>query len=219
MTTLTRAGMLIQIQADTGRSAAAQVTAMGLAIDSAIRFYQPKRFWFNETRSATFNTVAGTDFYAFNTATTTGAIPYEFYKIDGLWITFGTGDVEELDQADYSDFEEAADSQTTNNKPSQWAYVAKGIRFDYAPDAVYAVRIAGHYKLAAPASDAEADNPWMTEAYDLIMARTKGMLYANRWEDYVAATAQQQLEALALRALQDATVDKLRTGFVTPTDF
>lgn len=219
MTTLTRTGMLAQIQSDTQRTSAASVTAMGLAIDAAIRHYQPRRFWFNETRAATFNTVVGTGVYTFNTATTTGAIAYEFYKIDGVWMTFGAGDVRELDEENYANLEQEADNQISNGQPTAYGYINRALRFDYAPDAIYAVRIAGHLKLAAPASDSEADNPWMTEAYDLIMCRAKAELYAHRWEDPGNAALMVQAEQSALRSLQDATVDKLRTGYVTPTEF
>lgn len=218
-TTYTLAGMLSHIQSDTGRTAAAQVTAMRMAIERAIGFYQKRSFWFNETRSATFSTVVGTHTYTFNTATTTGTIPYEFDRIDGCWITFATGDVRGMDHVHYDDMEQDTDNQTVNSQPTAFAYINRAIRFDYPADAIYTVRLAGHLILAGPASDSEADNPWMTEAYNLIMSRAKAELYAHRWEDYVAASAMQQAEQLALKALTDATVDKLRTGFVTPTEF
>lgn len=216
----TLADMVLEIQNDTDRTSAANRTAMLSKISAAIRHYQPKRFWFNETRAATFNTAIGTDVYTFNTATTTGTIAYEFYKIDGLWVTFAAGDVREMDVEDYSDLEAAADSQTANNQPTAYGYINRALRFDYPPDAIYAVRIAGHLKLVAPASEGEIDNPWMTEAYDLIMSRAKAELYAHRWEDPANAQLMVQAEASALRALQDATVDKVRTGYIHPqSDF
>lgn len=213
----TRGAMVAEIVADTGRSAATQQTAMISKINAAIRHYAPKRFWFNETRSATFNTVIGTDTYAFNTATTTGAIAYEFFKIDGVWVTFAAGDVREMDVEDYALLEADSDSQTANNQPTAYGYINRALRFDYAPDAIYAVRIAGHLKIAAPATDGETDNPWMTEAYDLIMCRAKAELYAHKWEDPQNAALMVQAESSALRALQEATYDKERTGYVTPS--
>lgn len=212
--------MLTEIQSDTGRTTAASVTAMRIAIESAVNHYQRiGRFWFNESRSTTFNTVVGTDTYAFNTATTAGAIAAEFDRIDGVWITFATGDVREIDPANFADFEADADSEISNGQPTQYAYVNRGIRFDRAPDAIYVARIAGHILVAFPAADGTADNPWFTEAFDLIMSRAKAYLYANRWEDYVSASTMQTAELQALAALKAATVDKLRTGFVTATEF
>lgn len=218
-TVYTLAGMLAEMQSDTGRTAAAQVLAMRRAIERAIDYHSSRSFWFNETRTATFNTVAGTDTYTFNNATQTGTIGYEFDRVDGCWITFAAGDVRQMDQVQYFDMELAADNQTANNKPTQFAVINEGIRFDYAPDGVYSVRLAGHINVAGPQSDSEANNVWMTEAYNLIMSRAKAELYAHRWEDYVAASAMQQAEQIALRSLADLTVDKLRTGFVTPTEF
>lgn len=218
-TVYTLAGMLSEIQSDTGRTAAAQVLAMRRAIERAIDFHQSRSFWFNETRTATFNTVVGTDTYTFNTASTTGTIGYEFDRIDGCWMTFGTGDVREMDQAQYFDMELDADNQIANGQPTQYTVINEGIRFDRAPDAIYSVRLAGHIVVAGPQTDTEANNPWMTEAYNLIMCRAKAELFAHRWDDYASATAMQQAEQLALRSLADTTVDKLRTGFVTPTEF
>lgn len=214
---LTLGGMLDEIQADTLRTSAAQVLAMRRAIESSVSHYQRHRFWFNESRSTTFSTVVGTDTYAFNTATTTGAIGAEFDRIDGVWIVFATGDVREMDPMDYASMEAESDSETSNNQPSAYAVVNKGIRFNYAPDAVYTVRIAGHIIVAFPAADGTADNPWFTEVFDLIMSRAKAWLYAHRWEDPANAQVMVQAEASELRAAQDATVDKLRTGYITPS--
>lgn len=218
-TVYTLGGLLTEIQDETGRTATAQVNAMRRAIEQAISVYQSVRFWFNETRSATFNTVVGTHTYTFNTATTTGTIPYEFYKIDGLWMTFATNDVRELDVEDYDDFEETTDNLTTNGQPDAYGYVNRALRFNVPPDAIYSTRLAGHLKLAGPLTDGETDNPWMTEAYPLIKSRAKAELYAHRWEDYVSASTMQQAEASALKSLQYATADKLRTGYVQPTQF
>ena len=218
-TVLTLLGMLTEIQEETGRTSTIQVNAMRRAIEQAIAFYQSNRFWFNETRSATFNTVIGTDPYTFSTATTVGTIPYEFYKIDGVWMTFATGDVRELDVMDYSYFEQDADSQTSNSQPTAYGFIKGAIRFDYAPDAIYSTRIAGHYALPGPATDNETDNPWMTEAYYLIKSRSKAELFAHRWDDYVAASAMQTAEQIELGSLRDATYDKARTGYIQATSF
>ncbi len=219
MTTYTRTGLLTQMQADMGRTSSAFQTAAGLAIDRAIVHYQGKRFWFNESRSTTFNTVAGTDTYAFNTATTTGAITAQFYKIDGVWITIAANDIRELERVDYDDVEGYWDENTTQGEPLEYAYINRGIRLWRNPDAVYSVRIAGHIKVAAPASDGETDNPWMTEAYDLIMCRAKAELYAHRLEDPGNAALMREAERDALNRLISDTYDKTAPGYLTATEF
>lgn len=214
MTTL--AIMLAEIQADTGRSATAQVTAMRNKIAAAIRHYQPRRFYFNESRSVTFNTVAGTDTYDFGTGQ---EITTEFYRIDGVFITIAAGDVRELTRRNYTDIEVLAGVDTTTGKPSDYAYINKALRFWRSPDDSYSTRVVGHVKVAAPAADDTADNPWMVEAYDLIMARAKAELYAHKWEDPNNAALMVQAEASALRALQSATDDRVQTGYLEATEF
>lgn len=206
----TKAIMIAEIESDTERS---DTVAIGLKIDAAIRQYQPRRFWFNESRSVTFNTVAGTDLYTFATIGT------EFYQVDEVFATIGTDDVRELARMNYADLEFLAGNNTDQGEPEDYCYINKAIRLWRNPDAIYSIRVVGHVKAAAPASDAEADNVWMTEAYDLIMSRAKAELYAHRWEDPANAALMQQAEASALRRLQSATMDKTQTGYLEATDF
>ena len=208
MTTL--AIMLAEIQADTERTSTSDVTAMRSKIVAAIRQYQPKRFWFNESRSVTFNTVASTVEYSFTTIGT------EFYQIDGAFLTDGS-DVIEVERVNYTEIENATAS--TSTAPYAYAYVAKTLRLYPSPDAIYPVRLTGHIKIAAPAADGEADNIWMTEAYDLIMCRAKAELYAHRWEDAANAQIMRAAEGDALRRLLSATDGKVSLGHLEATDF
>ena len=211
MTTL--AIMLAEIQADTERDSTADVTAMRNKIAAAVRHYQPRRFWFNESRSVTFNTVADTDTYSFATIGT------EFYRVDGVFVTISAGDVRELDRRSYTDLETLAGNNTDTGEPSDYAYINKAIRLWRNPDATYAASVVGHIKIAPPASDDEASNPWMVEAYDLIMCRAKAELYAHRWEDPGNAALMAQAEASALKPLLSATDDKVETGYLEATEF
>lgn len=206
----TRGTMISEIASDTERS---DTTAITAKINAAIRHYSPRRFWFNESRTVTFNTAAGTDFYTFATIGT------EFYRVDSVQVTISAGDVRFLDRVNYVDLEAIANNNTDRSKPEEYAYIAKGIRLWRNPDAIYSTRLTGHVKIAAPATDGEADNVWMTEAYDLIMSRAKAELYAHRWEDPNNAAVMQQAEASALRRLQSATMDKTETGYLAATEF
>lgn len=206
----TKTIMLAEMADDMERTDA---TAFGKKIDAAIRHYQPRRFWFNESRAVTFNTVASTDVYTFATIGT------EFYKIDGVFMTIAAGDVREMDRVDYSYLEATADEETDTGEPTVYAYINKAIRFWRNPDAIYSTRVVGHVKLAAPASDGEADNAWMTEAYDLIMSRAKAELYAHRYEDPNNAAIMRTAESDALRRLLGATHDKVSAGYLEATEF
>ena len=209
----TRAIMLAEMADDMLRS---DTTLFTNKINAAIRHYQPRRFFFNESRSVTFNTVASTDLYRFGAGL---EITTEFYRLDSVFITIAAQDVRELERVNYVDLEALAGNDANTGEPSQYAFINKAIRLWANPDAIYATRLTGHIKAAAPASDEEADNPWMVEAYDLIMSRAKAELYAHSYEDPDNAALMQQAEARALRSLQDATLDKVSTGYLEATDF
>lgn len=209
MTTL--GAMISEIESDIERS---DSDAIRLKILAAIRQYCPRRFWFNESRDVTFNTVSDTDTYGFTTIGT------EFYRIDGAFITIAAGDVRELRPVDYVRWQErAADEDTTTGEPEEFAYINRAIRLWRNPNAAYAVRLVGHIKVEAPAEDTTTDNVWFTEAYDLIMSRAKAELYAHRYEDPNNAAIMQEAEASALRRLRDATYDKVAPQYLEATEF
>lgn len=206
----TRDTMVAEIESDTERSDSDAIVSK---INAAIRHYQPKRFWFNESRSITFSMVSGTDTYSFTTIAT------EFYRIDGVFVTIASGDVREMDRVGYAALEAMADSDTTSGEPSVYAYVNRGLRFWRAPDSTYSTRLVGHIKILAPNSGGETENVWMTEAYDLIMSRAKAELYAHRWEDAGNASLMREAERSALTRLRDATHDKVSQGYIEATEF
>lgn len=203
----TRSAMIAEMADDMERSDPA---AFASKINAAIRHYQPRRFWFNESRATTFPTVASTDVYTFDDIGT------EFYRIDGAFITIAADDVRELERANYATFET---SDTGTGEPLLYAYIARAIRLWRNPDDAYSVRLVGHIKFNAPATDNETGNVWMTEAYDLIMCRAKAELYAHRYEDPQNAAIMQQAEASALKRLRAATDGKTEAGYLEATDF
>jgi len=206
----TRSIMLAEMADDMERS---DSTAFTNKINAAIRHYQPTRFWFNESRSITFSTVDGTDTYGFGTDITT-----EFYTIDGVYIVEG-GRQHCVRAVDYSDLETLIETTPQEGRPFQRAFINRSLRFYPCPDAVYTVRVIGHIKAAAPATDDEANNVWMTEAYDLIMSRAKAELYAHRYEDPNNAQIMRAAEEDALYRLNKAGQSKIGTGQIVPTQF
>lgn len=208
-----RADLKTEILDDMDRGTADGPRAL-TAISAAIKFYQPKRFFFNESRSITFNTVAGTAEYAFGAS---AAITTEFYSLDGVFLTDGT-DIRELDRNNYTVLERLA-ATSNNDTPTDYAYVNKALRFHPVPDAIYSVRLTGHVKLAEPALDADDGNDWFEEAYELIKCRSKAYLYAHVFEDVNMAQVMRAAESDALSALRSATSDKVAPGYLAATDF
>lgn len=209
----TRGTLKNEIIDDLERDATADNARVLSAISSAIKFYQPKRFWFNESRSVTFNTVDGTDTYSFGTDIAT-----EFYRIDGVFIT-ENGQQYEVSPRDYRDIEGLIDSTPTEGRPWSYAYINRALRFYPVPDGVYSVRITGHIKADEPAADDTASNVWMTEAYELIRCRAKWYLSTHVFPNQAMALSMRQAENEALTALRGATDDKIGTGQIIPTHF
>lgn len=211
MTTLQT--MIDEIESDTERSDTVAITAK---IEAAIRHYQPRRLFFNESRSITFNTVASTDTYRFGTGL---EITTEFYRIDSAWITIAAEDVRELTRRNYADLEGTADNNTDEGEPSDYAFINEAIRLWRNPDDAYEVRLTGHVKIAPPGSAVVTGNAWMVEGYDLIMCRAKAELYAHRWEDPANAQLMRIAEMDAFNRLKSATDDKVEDGHLAATEF
>jgi hypothetical protein len=204
------AAMIADIEDDIERS---DTAAIRTKITRAVKHYQSSRFWFNESRDTTFNTVASQSDYTIGTD-----IPATFYTIDSVWVTFGS-DVLEVRKTDYLNLEDLLGGTTTESVPLLHSYVGGLIRLYPQPDTVYSVRVTGHEKIAAPASDAEADNPWMIDAYDLIKARAMAKLFAERYRDAEGAAIQRAVELDALSELQRITNSRTGTGSFRPTQF
>lgn len=210
----TRAVLKAEILDDLRRNSAGLGTQVLSAISQAIQFYQPRRFFFNESRAVTFPTVASTGLYTFATIGT------EFYRIDAVTLTDSGGTVFDVeDDMSYAEIESLLHSGASESRPTNWAYIDRSMRMWPTPDAVYTVRPTGHIKAAEPASDGEASNVWMVEAYELIRSRATKLVALHVLKDMERAAIAGGLEREALGTLQTATHLRTGTGRVTPTEF
>ena len=190
-------------------------TQIASAITSAIFHYQQERFFFNETRTATFATVSGQSRYSSSDDTD---IPL-FLEMDAFWLDdassqyeLSVGDPEELDFLIGLD-------DGASGRPHSYARFGDGFILYPEPDAVYTARPMGHIEIAAPASDSEANNPWMTKAYELIRCRAKAYLFLHVIKDANQAMGAGAGEGQALSALRSKTNRKNATGHIRPTLF
>lgn len=187
------------------------------AINDAIKFYNNDRFEFNETRDLTFNTVASQEFYG---AAANAAIP-TLRAFDYLILYVGTSNVvlREIRRRQPLSLELLNASGNFYGQPHQYAFYNKQIRLSPIPDSVMRVRIAGRISYAAPASDSEADNPWMNELEALIRKRAKYELALNVTKDVEEA----KRLAPQIRELYDnltgAAARISGTGIVDPMQF
>lgn len=156
-------------------------------IQSAIRYYAKKRFWFNQGRQEVL-TVAGAD---------TVTLPTGFRKEDEVYVTI-SGNRFDLEKRTFDDIEQMHGLTTTTGQP--WDYALRGdqIRVYPTPDAVYTLTITGIFDLGALSDDAHT-NDWCTEAEDLIVSRAKYTLCRDVYfDDEGAANARLAMaEALA----------------------
>lgn len=186
-------------------------TQIATEINNSILFYRAKRFYFNTTRDETFATVSSQKLYS---AGDDDAIP-QFIAIDQIVLSDG----DELDHMPPSEWEILTQDGSATGKPTNWTYFARSIGLYPIPDDVYTLRIRGHINKAAPASDSEEENVWMTEAYQLIRFRTVARLFATKVRDNDLAMTFTVLERDERARLFAETASREGTGFVTPSDF
>ena len=188
---------------------------IALAIGDAIALYQTKRFYFNETgpNGSTFNTVANQETY---TATDDPDIPF-MYDIDDVFVTVGVNNYR-LKRLDPSIFR-INQMPYFKGQPYQYMFLNQTISLAPIPNTAYPMQIVGHYKYAAPGSDSEANNHWMTDAERLIRQCAKRMIYQDVILDADAATACLAGETEAYDALKATSAGMVRNGYIQPMEF
>lgn len=204
--------MKTRIAEETTRDDLLSSGAIEREIRSAIRFYSAFRFWFNEKRTqVTFNTVSGQSTY-------TGAddadipnlmrIDYALVEYQGRQISLKYATPEQIEVWTGS-------ISAVLNPPTFYNYYEKELRFYPIPDDAYAVRVAGVIRLPAPQNDTEADNPWMSDAEEMIRARATRQLYLTNFfgseQGMVAAFAQMEAEALDRLRIETSSRSQVRT--------
>lgn len=175
------------------------------AVDRAIRFFQPDRFFFNEGY-VTFQTIAGSDVYASGDA---GAIP-DLMTIDSAVMLDGDCPtvLQRVDEA----WIEKGDQPTSQSRPCAYSYFDRSLRLWPMPSDVWTVRLMAHVRLPVPAFD-EA-NAWTDEASSLIAAWAKRHLALNALRSAPMAQMQAQIVTDELNALRGRSNVIASTGQV-----
>jgi len=172
----TRGAMKLRIGQEVERS---DLTDADLenAINAAITSYDRDRFYFNESRAYTFDTVASQDIYTEADQEAIGRL----VKVDYLFVLIGDNPVRLV----YRDPEsvEWTNMATTisEGQPGWYTLYNESIRLYPIPSDVFTVRLAGVFRPAAPATDVETLNPWMmvSKAERMIRQRAKAFLYTD----------------------------------------
>ncbi len=186
------------------------------AVRAAIRYCERDTYYFNETRDITFPTVSGQEWYdaADNTNIPTLVRIQQAFREDAnnvrLTLRYDSPQSLEL----------LADNSAVRGEPYSYTYFGQRIRIYPIPDTQpFTIRLqVGPYRLAPLATDTDS-NAWLTEAYDLIIARAKYILNKNTLKDVNAA-----IEALndyndQKKVLGAETSSRNGSGYVVPTQF
>lgn len=186
------------------------------AVQGAQRFCERSTYYFNETRDVTFVTVNGQQIYD---ASDNANIP-TLVNIQAAYIEDTGGQVETLTLISPVEMELLSDSSASTGQPYDYTYFAQSIRLYPVPGAtVYTVRLQlGPYRLTV-LSDPGDNNAWLDEAYDLIKARAKYILYKNTLKDpalALEAKADWKEQDIALAA---ETASRNGSGCIRPTCF
>lgn len=152
--------------------ARADLTAqIASAINDAIAVYQKERFRFSDivpNAPPTFNTVAGRYIY---TSADNANINTAF-NIDYVFALIGTT-LSALYPMSPASLKLLNNGLAITGQPTEWAYEGNQLLISPVPDQAYTVTLGIFRRVAAPADDTEANNPWMTDGERLIRARAK----------------------------------------------
>ena len=213
MTTYTKGGLVAVIADDLVRSDLN--SQIGDAIDAAIEHFKSERFYFNESRSATFATVASQSTY---TVSDDADIPLFFQK-DMVFVAVSATDTREVRWIPHDEMEMLIGNDPATGVPTVYSFFADSFFLNPTPDGAYTIRVPGGIEVAGPASDGETGNPWMLEAYELIRCRAKGYVLAHIIKDLGQAQVMSAMEESALTQLRAKTSRKVASGRIQPTYF
>jgi hypothetical protein len=177
------------------------------AIRTAIKEYDAEPLYFSQSRSdVVFNTVAAQDIYTSSDEPDIARIT----KIEFAYAIIGGMSIKLWPRR--ADLMEGYNTggNALLGQPAFYSWYSEVIRIEPIPNDVFALRFGCFLKIAAPASDSETGNRWMTDGELLIRCRAKAELYAHVIKDDVKAQSQYALAAAALKTLHDRTADLLQ---------
>lgn len=190
---------------------------IALAIDTAIDAYIDRRWFFNENRNLTFFTQAGQEFYDETYAAGIGNIE----EIDSVFLLINNNSFR-VTERDDDRLEFLSLNGTFLGQPFDFSWLNRVLRFSPIPTQTgWTIRVRGAMTVPGPATDTEANNPWMTFAERLIRNRAKLelMVHVIRDQDNAAPIAQAVQEAESQLTARSNKRRKTGIGLVRPMAF
>jgi hypothetical protein len=181
-------------------------------VSDSIKFYARERFWFNQTRTLTFNTVIGRQAYG---AADLATIP-NIIRIDALFLPQNQS-IYPLDRYEPDDFEVISGGMLGGGKPTAYTFIDNTILLWPNPTAVYTMRLHAFYKLP-DAADGDT-NAWTDDAEELVRSHAKMLLYMDVLEDDQNAQRMATKIPVLLDGLRSETSNRMATGRIKGTEF
>lgn len=186
------------------------------SIYAAIRYCERDVYYFNETRDVTFPTIDGQEWYD---SADNAQIP-KLVRIVAAYSERTDGQRYQLRRITPEEMELLSDNSASRGEPYAYTYFGQRVRLYPIPDeAVYTIRLQiGPYRLATISSQSDS-NVWTTEAFDMVKARAKYILYKDILKD--AALAAEALNDYQDQhsALKAETSRRNGSGFINVTCF
>lgn len=158
------------------------------SIQAAVRHYERKPWWFNET-ATTLTTSAGQTFVAF---------PSNYHKLELLQITIASADYR-LIQRDYSWIKDM-NTTRTRGQPTDFAIFQNRIELAVIPDSAYSLPISYLHKF--PVLSASTDtSDWTSAVEDLVVYHATKLMWSNVLRNTEEALKYQALEQESLKAI------------------
>ncbi len=169
--------MKTRIQTETNRPSAVNLTYIGDAIVTAIKFYEAKHIWFTEKK----------DTLSLTSGASTVDLPSDFKSITNLrllnGVTFngkGTG----FDPKSIQYLEENWITSTLTTQPTEWALFNGKIYVNSISDATYTLYITYNYGDSTYPSASGDTSVWFGEGADVVRYEATAIFYEEYLHDY-----------------------------------
>jgi hypothetical protein len=186
-------------------------TAIQDAIQTAIKYYERRRFYFNETQGS-FSASSSQEYYGSADA---AFIP-KLVLIDSLTIT-ANGTSYPLYARDWAYIDRLQTNSGYTGDPVDYAYYNNKLRFYPVPYTGRTFNISYVQRLATLSATADT-NAWVDDAEELIRSRAKRELYTHKIQSTEKAAVMRAAEDDALEVLEGETLSRL-SGSLKATQF
>jgi hypothetical protein len=196
--------LLDQIADESRRPRATFGVQIAACVQEAIDTYAKQRFWWNQSLSETFVTVAAQEYYG---ASDNAKIPY-VVEFDSVKATIASTNKPTLQKWDWQTLENWNSDGASTGQPTDYAYYAQQIRLYPIPDAVYTITMSGLFLLTRLSADADT-NAWVTrgQGEKLIRCHASALFYGTYLRQTERAA---QFMALANQESSDLTASLSR---------